>query len=76
MIPSPLDLFSPGAGTAYNLSKKYLSDPLRRSLIPESYYAEKIEEQRKKKARKQTIAAVSTVIGVGLLGLVVAKRVF
>mgnify|MGYP001209969508 CR=1 FL=1 len=73
---TPLDLISPGASTAYGLSKKYLSDPLRRSLTPESYYAEKIEEQQKNKARKQTIAAVSTVIGVGLLGLVVAKRVF
>ena len=49
---------------------------VQRALNPEKYYAEKIEEQRKKKARKQTIAAVSTVIGVGLLGLVVAKRVF
>ena len=53
-----------------------VGDYALRALNPESYYAEKIEEQRKKKARKQTIAAVSTVIGVGLLGLVVAKRVF
>ena len=42
MLPSPPDLIIPGAGTAYDgLIEKYLTDPLRRSLNPESYYAEK-----------------------------------